>query len=200
MSILDKKILLDELDIELKKALDNGFLEPDLSGIEVVSKKLLKYLGYKVVEPIKFDVGVGTIDGMVEYFYIMLDNHYPKMMGRRNVISMDRRIAKLFVESRIATGVSKKVALSQCAHIIYTVFKHEAEFNFNTPLHFGMFGQDKMGWVTKRALEIIEKQRLEEEASKLEAFREMYDEYKNNEDEELGLNLDEVINKMGVNN
>jgi hypothetical protein len=117
---------------------------------------------------------VTDINTLVEMFYFLCEKTDPakKLQFYKNDVKIDLKIAKLFVESRKdACGYSIDVAIKNCAEIINTVFCNIDEFYFNTAISFTIFGQDKMAWVTEKALRLIEKRKeyeKEEEMNQLE--------------------------------
>jgi len=57
-----------------------------------------------------------------------------------------------------ADRISYKNAMQQCALIVQTVLRTPDVFKFESPPTFGVFGQAEMGWVTERAIRIINDQ------------------------------------------
>lgn len=118
----------------------------------------LKFSGYKVIQLPKYIYTVKSLDDLISFFYSMLELKHPGHVSDYRNIAENRAIAKRFVEARSkASGVSKKEALNECAEIIRTVFNHEYDFNFKHKMTFRLFGQDKFGWVTDKAIQIINK-------------------------------------------
>lgn len=156
----------------------------------------LKYKGYTIVDPKKFEKRIDKLDDLINYFYLLLSNKHPESYTGSYSLVKDRAIAKRFVESRMsATGVSKKYALNECGAIIKTVFDHESEFNFRFPLTFALFGQNKLGWVTDKAVAILNKQ----EENKREAYsKELRRQAIESQDmSDLGIgNLDDILASM----
>ena len=118
----------------------------------------LKFKGYKVIQLPKGIDTVKSLDDLISFFYSILGRKHPGYVSDYRNIAENRAIAKRFVEARSKTsGISKKEALNECAEIIRTVFNNEYEFNFKHKITFRIFGQDKFGWVTDKAIQIINK-------------------------------------------
>lgn len=143
-------------------------------------KQFLAHKGYKVVDPINYTYSVKKLDDLIHLFYALSDTKHPDLMNNYRDIIKDRILAKRFIESRMTTsGINKKEALKECAEIIDVVFRHEEEFNFNIPLTFGILGQKNCGWITEKAIQIINRKRLNSENERrnelITAFEKMYD-------------------------
>jgi len=134
--------------------------------IEVKCKEYLRFLGYKIIEPIEPKyTNVKNTKDLVQLFYALVDYHYPQAVGYYRNIKKDMKIAKDFVQSRMdASSITKKEALQECSLIIETLFKNSSEFNFDGPVsNFGIFGQQKMGWVTEKIIRIIHDKNKEQQ-------------------------------------
>jgi len=143
-------------------------------------KEFLIYKGYKIIEPINYTYNIKKPDDVIYLFYALSDSKHPELMNNFRNMAKDRKIASLFVKARMeASSINKKEALKECAEIIITIFEYEGEFNFNTPLVFGMLGQKKLGWITDKAVQIINKKKQnknEERRKKLIiAYERIYD-------------------------
>jgi hypothetical protein len=126
--------------------------------------KYLKYFGYKITEPNKPKYNVQKLDDLIYLFYAFLDNAHPELTNSYRHMDRDRKIASCFLKARKdATGYSTKVALVECAEIIETIFEHEKDFNFRIPLTFGVLGQKNCGWITDKAIQIMNRKKLDEE-------------------------------------
>jgi hypothetical protein len=133
-----------------------GFLVPDYTELAKYCKEFLLDLGYKVVNPVNYKFKVTRIEDLFNLFYDRLEYYHPEMTGVYRNLNRDRATASRFVEARAkASGIDEKYALSECAEIILTVFEYEDEFNFNLPLTFEMFGQVNCGWITDKAVRIM---------------------------------------------
>lgn len=136
----------------------NLFAEGKTTQLVKACIEYLKFSGYKVIRLPKYIYTVKSLDDLISFFYSMLELKYPGHVSDYRNIAENRAIAKRFVEARSkASGVSKKEALNECAEIIRTVFNHEYGFNFKHKMTFRLFGQDKFGWVTDKAIQIINK-------------------------------------------
>jgi hypothetical protein len=165
-------------------------------------KDLLIFMGYKVVSPSIPQMNVNKLDDLIELFYSYKAYYHPKEYNLgRMPIERDRAVAKHFVEGRMQNGtVSKNVALKQCAKIIETVFKYESDFKFKFSLTFGIFGQNKLGWVTEFALKIIEREKAKESEKKSEELIQDYESHYMEEEKDIPFNdLDELLGKIKSN-
>lgn len=146
----------------------------------------LKEKGYGIRQPVECAVkDVDTIDKLIGYFYNRLRNERREYKSVYIHEARDRTIAKRFIMKQMElSGLNEKTAIKECAEIVKTVLDHYDEFHFKFQINFSVFGNDKLGWVTDRAVEIINKKykakresdyqkRLEsitEEAAKEETF------------------------------
>lgn len=171
---------IKELVADIKNCSTNlvdrpGFLVPNYSELAGYCKDFLLDLGYKVVNPISYKFKATRIDDLFNLFYERLEYYHPELTGSYRNLKRDRAVASRFVEARVkASGISEKHALSECAEIILTVFEYEEDFNFNLPLTFEMFGQANCGWITDKAVQIMNKTREKKER---DAVDKMIDEY-----------------------
>jgi len=119
----------------------------------------LKEKGYGVKEPVECVVkDVDTIDKLIGYFYDRLRSERPEYRSVYVHEARDRMIAKRFImKQKELSGLSEKAALKECVEIVKTVLDHYDEFHFKFQVNFSVFGNDKLGWVTDRAIEIINK-------------------------------------------
>lgn len=154
-------------------ASEQGDLFGDKSALVKKSTDLcadyLKGQGYSVGKPHEYPIPINTLDELISTFYSFMRNIYPTQMWSNPKKKQDRAIAKAFVEGRMEQGgLDRKTALKQCALIIKTVFSRSDIFKFDTAPTFGIFGQGEMAWVTERAVQIINKQIVKEEAARNE--------------------------------
>ncbi len=169
-----------------------GFLVPDYTELVTYCKELLLDLGYKVVNPVSYKFKATRIDDLFNLFYERLEYYHPEMTGSYRNLKRDRAVASRFVEARAkASSISEKHALSECADIILTVFEHEDEFNFNLPLTFEMFGQANCGWITDKAVQIMNRER---EGKERAAVDKMIDDYNNEYIKKHGIESIALIN------
>ena len=121
--------------------------------------KFLKGQSYSVRPPIGYPVKITKLDEIISMFYGFLSNTYQKHLLPPSNIKRDRAIAKAFIEKRMEVEkISRKDAMQQCALIVQTVLRTPEVFKFETPPTFGIFGQAEMGWITERAIRIINEQ------------------------------------------
>ena len=191
--------------IDIKEAilaLDQTNLFTDCNNVKLI-ESCIEYLrsnGYKVVKLPKYISTVKSLDELISFFYSMLELRYPMYVNEyRNVVE-NRSIAKRFVEARSEiNGFSKNESLNECAEIIRTVFNNEHEFNFKYKISFRIFGQDKLGWVTDKAIQIMNRGLELENEDLMEKKREKM--IKAQDTENLGFNnLDEILDKLEKNN
>jgi hypothetical protein len=201
-----KKETTQTLVNSLRDSLDTGFLPVNdgvIKDILEACKKLLIFKGYKVVDPIKKVFNVRHIDDLIALFYAFLDYKHPELAGTHRNLKKDRAIAKRFLEGRMEVGsLNKELALDECAQIIKTIFDREQDFNFTIPLSFEIFGQQVAGWITKKAVELMN----EEREGRLKKITEEIQEKHNREylkkhgEESLGFDVDELLRKMEKEN
>jgi len=194
-----KKESIDSLIIDLKDRLNTGFLHPDFDGVAISCKKLLISMGYKVIDPVKKVFNVKSIDDLIAFFYAYLDYKHPELAGTHRNLKKDRAIAKRFLEGRMEVGsLNKELALDECAQIIKTIFDREADFNFTIPLSFEIFGQQAAGWITRKAVELMNEGREAQQKKIIEEIQERHTkEYlKEHGEESLGFDIDELLRKM----
>jgi hypothetical protein len=119
----------------------------------------LKYKGYGIKEPVECVVkDIDTIDKLIGYFYDRLRQERPEYKSVYVHETRDRMIAKRFImKQQDLSGLSYQAALKECVEIVKTVLDHYDEFHFKFQINFSIFGNDKLGWVTDRAIEIINK-------------------------------------------
>lgn len=158
--------------------------------------------GYKVSDPIFVNGGVKTLKDLRNYFYMRLWKKYP---GRQAYyvdmgLSKELHLFKLFVESREVTGLSRLNAIQECVAIIDIIFDHEDEFGFRDPIDVRVIGQGKAGWITRKAVFILNKKVQE---SMHQKFNKMVAKYE--QDEKIDLKdkaseLDSLLIEMEENN
>ena len=166
---MDKEQILSELS--------EAILHNSVVRDQIIEQRCVDYLrscGYNVIKRIEPNhKNVKNSNDLVQFFYALVDCYYPSPIGYYRNLGKDRKIAKRFVESRMEmAGVDKETAVRQCAVIIEALFKHVNEFNFkDAPINFGIFGQESMGWVTEKLIQLIlkeQKEKREEYHRKLE--------------------------------
>jgi len=132
----------------------------------------LKYNGYRIIYPVEaIRKKIVTVDLLIDYFYAKLSKLHSESESVYVHRGRDLGIAKAFIDSRVqSTGFSRLEAIKECVCIIDTVFEFEDEFNFKYNLNFSMFGQANQGWITAKALEIMDRERLRREEAILDAL------------------------------
>lgn len=134
------------------------FVDRSDKELIVACKEFLKCAGYRIIDPIDDKINVSTTKDLVDLFYDLKKHSHPEKCSVYRNMVLDLRSVKLFVEARMAAGnIIKKQALKECALIIRTLFVHEKEFKFKYPITLTSLGQKKAGWITEKALEIINK-------------------------------------------
>lgn len=151
--------LIDNIRSAITHTDVGSLFNTDDNTLEDACKEYLIYKGYRVSNPVKRIIKITKLEHIIDTFYLLLQKEQPEVGQTRNK-SRDYITAKRFLASRMVDGnISRREALNECVDIIYTVFKHYNDFNFNIPLFFGVFGQgEKFGWVTAKALNIIYKE------------------------------------------
>jgi len=126
--------------------------------------KFLKGQNYSVRPPINYPAKITKLDEIISMFYGFLSNTYQKHLLPPSNVKRDRAVAKALVEKRMeADKISRYDAMQQCALIVKTVLMTPEVFKFESPPTFGVFGQAEMGWVTERAIRIINDQITKDE-------------------------------------
>jgi len=171
----------------------------DAGYIVVKETKEIKQLaidaGYRVNDIIKVKTEVDSLPRLVGYFYSRLYKKYPNRMGVPNY-ARDRFIAKQFVQSKIQ-GVSEKVAMQECVEIIDVIFDYEEEFDLEYPIKdIGILGQAKLGWVTEKAVSLLNHKREEEEKIQFEKLCEEIEDAHVIDLAARGRKLDKILARM----
>jgi len=147
---------LDELIVDIHKVSEPNMFGTPLDRLLVLCEKLLVSHGYSVAEPINFDFKIKSSKDLIMMFYGLLHHKYPETMRNHTNIKKDLRLAKQMYESRMLNGANKEVALNECGEIIHTLFAYEKEFKLKYPIRdFGVLGQGNVGWITDKALQIM---------------------------------------------
>ncbi len=119
----------------------------------------LKGRGYSIGPPVGYPAKITKLHELVSMFYGFVRNIYPKQLWSYSNDKQDRAIAKAFIEGRMKDDMlDYDTALKQCALIIQIVFRRPDIFRFETAPTFGVLGQASMGWVTERAVKLINEQ------------------------------------------
>jgi len=149
--------------------------------------------GYKVSDPLTVNDKVINITDLRNYFYMRLWRHYPNQQSYHieGNIRNEMRAFKLFVESREKTGLNRFNAIQECVEIIDVIFDHANKFKFNKPIDLRVLGQGKAGWITHKAILIMND---EHQKSREKEIKEMIDKH----DEEVEIDLDEKANELDM--
>lgn len=194
---------MEKLISRIKEAIEDleqpTILERDYSGLVRVCIELLDKQGYKSVRCSYTYPKIEKLNHLVELFDALMSRHHPDLIAPFRRKTVDMSIAKKFLEARMEAGdLNKKQALLECAEIINTIFKYEKDFSFNMPLTFSMFGQANCGWITDRAIQIMNKKKAGDDELKAKIAQEAcvkeYIELHGEED--LGFDIDKILNNM----
>ena len=151
--------ILDQMEACLSALKQTDIIGPNFNSIDDLCIEWLKDRHYSVRPPIGYPVKITKLDEIISMFYDFLSTAYQKHLLPPSNIMRDRAIAKAFIEKRMeADKISRKDAMQQCALIVQTVLRTPEVFKFETPPTFGIFGQAEMGWITERAIKIINEQ------------------------------------------
>lgn len=194
-----KKETVDDLISDIESNINVGFLSTDNESLAKVCKKFLIHMGYKVIDPMKYTYNVKKLDDLFDLFYALLEYNHPELVDAHRNMNRDRALAKRFLDSRMDAGnLNKKQALCECAEIIKTVFDREDDFNFNLPLSFEMFGQQSAGWITKKAIYIMNSEKEKRDIKIVEGIQDKYiEEYlKEHSEENIGFDVDEILENI----
>ena len=177
----------------------NPNMTPEEIRIEE-AKKILIEAGYKIADPLVVNESVSNLPKLLNYFYMRLFTKYPeKQLTTIKNFEKDMKLTGRFVEAR-KVNMNEQAAIQECVAIIDIIFDHEEDFNFKQPITIGVLGQAKSGWITEKAVFILNRElvkRDEEEAE--ERIKEIEDSYevdpKKTEDR-----LDKILARMEGNN
>jgi hypothetical protein len=161
-------------------------------GAAEVCVEFLKNRGYSIRPPMAFPTQMTKLDELVALFYALLQKNFESCLLPYTNIGRDRAIAKAFVAKRMEDDkIKRNDALQQCAMIIKTIFNRPDVFRFETPPSFGVLGQAEMGWITDRAVQIINKDTAKNRANADErAANQMTEEIEKRC--KMGLSLDQL--------
>ncbi len=153
--------------------------------------------GYIVISPAKLDYSnVKTVSGLIDYFYSLLQYYNQDRDIHYSSSKKETRLASNFIKSRQkVNNLTKKSAIKEAAVIVKCVIKYESKFGFKFPMHsFNCFGQDRMKWVTDKAISIINKENIEVEKDALNLY--LNNLYVEQEKEALDAINDKKIKKL----
>ena len=148
--------ILNEMEKCLVATMQPNILGPNFKSIDELCVEWLKARGHSVRPPMGHPVKITKLDELISMFNGFLDNTYDRHLLPYSNEKKDRAIAKAFVENRMNHDkISYETALEQCGLIIQIIFTRKDIFRFETPPTFSIFGQAEMGWVTDRAVQLI---------------------------------------------
>jgi hypothetical protein len=164
------------IDAAIELLTKNGYRVLDTSKPEEAKAAAIE-AGYKVSDPIFVNGGVKTLKDLRNYFYMRLWKKYPNRQAYHVDMGLDKelRLFKLFVESREVMGLSRLNAIQECVAIIDIIFDHEDEFGFRDPIDVRVIGQGKAGWITRKAVFILNKKVQEAMHQKFNKMVEKYE-------------------------
>jgi len=162
-------------------------------GMTELCEEFLKAQGYSIGKPHQYPLPIKQIDDLLKQWYTGIRPKFPNHLWSHSDEKQDRAIAKAFVERRAKEDcISRETALQQCGLIIQTVLDRPDVFRFETAPTFGIFGQAEMGWITDRAIEIINKRIADYEAIETEKSVEEMTERIEKDFPNLGYSLEEL--------
>jgi hypothetical protein len=161
--------ILNDLEGVLRGLKQVTLTGPNFDSVDEYCTEWLKLRGYSVKASVGYPTAIKKHDDLITLFYSLFQKHYPNYSIPYGSSARDRKIMKLFVESRMSADcISKAKAMEQCATIIEVVFRNKEAFNFDPAPNIGIFGQQNMAWVTNKALGYINKELKEIEEKKVE--------------------------------
>lgn len=202
---------LDQQDLFGDKSTDELQLEEAIRLVEKAgyrvardaeeARKVAVESGWQVTEPILVNNKVITLKDLRNYFFMRLWTKYPNRYKYYvDNIKNEFRLLRFFVESREEKGLNKFNAIQQCVAIIDAIFDYEEEFNFKTPIDIRVIGQAKAGWITEKALQLVNNNLLKSREKEAERrIAEMEDNREINL-KEKAKELDEMLANMEANN
>jgi hypothetical protein len=156
--------------------------------------------GYKVSDPAVVNDKVVNLLDLRNYFYRRLWNKYPNNQYVEGNIKSEMRAFKLFVESREKTGLNRFNAIQECVEIINIIFDHADKFKFNRPIDLRVLGQGKAGWITHKAIIIMNDERQKRREKEVQEMISRHDEEQEIDLDEKANELDMLLSKMEANN
>jgi len=125
---------------------------------------LLSSEGYYIKEKLAYFDRVKSNDDLINYFYTRLSMKYDIFPVRD--FTRDRATAFQFV-GRIQDdfAMTDDQARALCVELIVVLFDNIDQFNFTTTAYvsFSVFGQNKLKWITDKALSILNSPEHKEE-------------------------------------
>jgi hypothetical protein len=133
------------------------------------AKAIVVECGYQVTDPLLVNNKVVTLTDLRNYFFMRLWSKHPSSQQYSiDNIKSDLRLIRLFVEAREEKGLNRFNAIQQCVAIIDIIFNYEEDFCFKEPISIGVLGQAKSGWITEKALYILNTNLRKEEELEIE--------------------------------
>lgn len=133
------------------------------------AKAIVVECGYQVTDPLLVNNKVVTLTDLRNYFFMRLWSKHPSSQQYSiDNIKSDLRLIRLFVEAREEKGLNRFNAIQQCVAIIDIIFNYEEDFCFKEPISIGVLGQATSGWITEKALYILNTNLRKEEELEIE--------------------------------
>jgi hypothetical protein len=166
------------------------------------AKEIAIDCGYKVSDPVVVNDRVVNLRDLRNYFYMRLWNKYPNRQSYHleGNIKNEMRAFKLFVESREETGLNRFNAIQECVKIIDTIFDHADKFRFNKPIDLRVLGQGKAGWITHKAILIMNDERKKRQEKEIKEMMDKHEEEFEVDLAEKANELDMLLSRMEANN
>lgn len=182
--IKDIEKILNSIEKGLLEMQQENLFGLKSAGLESACVDYLRYKGYSVRKPLMHPYEIKKLNDLISLFYVFLSKYNKKGELVYKNEKQDLKIAKSLVKSIQNTdGLSRQAAMKQCASIIQIIFKNMDRFKFNIPLTFGIFGQQKMSWVTELAIKIMNEEIIKfKEANVEKKIDEMMARYSKEED------------------
>jgi len=179
--------------------------KPGMSPEEIriaEAKMILIKAGYKIAEPLVVNESVNNLPELLNYFYMRLFTLYPQnQLTTIKNFQKDMELIRKFVEAR-KVNMNEQSAIQECVAIIDVIFDHEEDFNFKHPITIGVLGQAKSGWITEKAVFILNRELVEKDEEEVERrMKEVEDDYEEKVDLKKTANrLDRILAKIRGNN
>ena len=110
---------------------------------------------------------------------------------------LDMQMISRLVKSRMATGLGEKASIQECISIIDTIFNYEEEFRFKYPIMDAtILGQDKLGWVTAKALKLMDDKKRDAESERLRLKSEEVEQSLDSDSKKVESKLDVLLMSM----
>lgn len=125
-------------------------------GLVSACKDFLLSRDYKVVNPPPNNLNVRKVQDLCDRYYALANRKYSgryPSLGRGK--TFDLAIMKHFISSRMKDGVTRKVAMLECADILDTVFKYSEKMGLKGQITMSMFDPGQFSWVIDKALLIL---------------------------------------------